>query len=276
MEKIDSKIDFINKVVEKRYKPGFREFKINKEYVEITKNELKELIRDKFWICPKPIFEGLLNSNYAKKFNNKIEKYMKENGIKYKIVLGRDCNMIPGYMIGCSGDCFTVDDLNYYDIRLLFLEEIESLEYLSKRVKEGLQNREDVVKCRKELEKNFDLNEPVVICDVGCLGLQARLISDLFSIKEPHILVSYNLNVIKGVDGFDISIDLLETERYHPVESFKKFDEVIPKLSKKQNIFRKIKNFFIEDDLFLYCLTTEENIKNRTLEKTLNKIDKLI
>ena len=117
-------IDFINKVVEKRYKPGFREFKINKEYFGITKNELKELITEKFDVCPKPIFEGLLNSNYAKKFNNKIEEYMKENNIKQKVVLGRDCNLIPGYMIGCSGCCFNINSLDYYSLRSLISENL--------------------------------------------------------------------------------------------------------------------------------------------------------
>ncbi len=269
MEKIN-KLNFINKVIEKRYKPGFRDFEINYNYEEITKNELKELIKEKIGICPQPIFEGLLNSNYSKKFNHKIEEYMKENNIKQKIVLGRDCNMIPGYMIGCSGYCFTIGNLNYYDIRELFLEDVGELDHLTKKVKMELQNREDVIKCKQELEKNLDLNKPVAICDVGHLGLQAKFVSNLFEIKDSHILISYNLNVIENVKGFDITLDLIETEKYHPLKSYKKINEVKPKLN---SIFKK---FLLKDDIFLYCLTTEENLKNRTLEKTLNKIDKII
>jgi len=142
-------IDFINKVVEKRYKPGFREFKINKEYFGITKNELKELITEKFDVCPKPIFEGLLNSNYAKKFNNKIEEYMKENNIKQKVVLGRDCNLIPGYMIGCSGCCFNINSLDYYSLRSLISENLikkETVEKISTSLKELYKDDEDAVK----------------------------------------------------------------------------------------------------------------------------------
>ncbi len=251
------KSDLIDHVIEKRYKPGLREFKNKLKIDDINLKEIKETINENFDNYLFPIYNGILNTIYAKEYDEKLKEIMEKYSVDKKIVLGRDCNLFSGYMIGCSRICFDFG-YNYTELK----ENLKLIDYVINR---GLIDcRSDFRKLKKEIYENFDIDEPVIICDTGFSNTQQVILAKYLKFKEPILVLGKSHARSCDFKSFDLEIECSFLESpYHPIDPYKE----INKINKKINLSNKEK-----ENIYLYCLTTEEMLKNKSIDKALDKI----
>ncbi len=247
---------FVDKVIKKRYFPGQRNIKNKLDLDKINFDEIKELFKIDFDIYLSSIGNALLNVIYSKKYDSILDKLMEEKGVDQKIVVGRDCNMLSGYMVGCSRECF--DIFKYYELK----KNPKLIDYVID--KKLLDSKRDFKKLKEEIHNNFDLNDTTVICDTGFSDVKLTTLAKYLGFKEPILVLGEGNFVTKEFETINLGIrcSYLESS-YHPIEPYKEINKVV----KKEDLSEKEK-----EDIYLYCLATEEFMKNKNFDKALDKI----
>jgi len=227
------------------------------EIDDIKLEEIKSLVKENFDISMSPVYKGILNTVYAKKYDEKLNEIMEEYGIDKPIVLGRDMGSMSGYMIGCSRDCF---DFGYSYTELK--EDSKLIDYIIN--KKLIDSRSDFRRLKREIYENFDTDEPVVICDTGFSHTQQEILAKYLKFKKPILVLGESHGKSSYFESIDlgISCSFLESP-YHPIEPYREINKIV----KKTNLTKEEK-----ENIYLYCLTTEELIKNKSIDKALDKI----
>ena len=250
--------EFINYVIEERYKPGLRKIK-NK--VRLDDNtcleEIMKTLKNDFDICYSPIGNAILNTIYAKKFDEYVESIMKDENIDNKIVIGRDCNLLSGYMVGCSRECFNFG-YTYSELK----EDTNLIDYIIN--KKLVDSRSDFRNLKREIYENFDVDEPVIICDTGLSDTQQVILAKYLKFKDTILVLGeghFNTREFKTIN-LGIKSSYLESQ-YHPIKPYKEINKIV----KKDNLSKTER-----ENIHLYCLVTEELMKNKSVDKALDRI----
>ncbi len=295
----------IDKVISSRYRCDKRKIKIktkidfNHEYLEHCISNIKKDIKLSDFIVENdifipsydkakdPIIDGINNVIYSKIYNNLLRRLKKNLKIKQTFVIGRDCNLISGEMIGASTMTFEWNGIRYTDFR-------KDCEKINKSI-EKYKNRNDFQKLKERILKKYDPEKDSIFCDIGMTITQPYFLSKYLNFKDPKFVLAYYIgeikekeiknNWIKIKDYHENSIyeleildnsssfsvlNLIETD-FHPIEPYEKVDEM-KKISKlKHGCFI---DYYVSSAL--YCISSEIIRKTKDLEKGIEKInDKL-
>ncbi len=265
------KVKIIDKIIMERYTPGERKIKnkidLDRVYEELTQDFVIKLEKNevfsmqyldnylkrnrKFYDSSE--LKGLSASILSKYSEKKLEEIKKEEGIKDQIVVGRDCNLVSGYMIGISRVTFGIDYFN------------EGLDEICNKYKK----REDFLKLKEELSNKFDLDDIIIFFDTGYSGKQNLIISRICNFKNPYLVLgnSYRSDEYykKNFDIFDFKCLDIKTKSmesvFHPIDPFTKVNKI-----EKSKLNKQILDF---------CLSSYVATRSKDLDTFVKKYEKV-